>query len=255
MANKEITLAEYLALTGANALAVAVPVYYATRTPQVVAVGAHVLGTANELRPIYQATVSVQAVATAAQTVNASVHGVHQLTIEQMVDMALVNQAPAPGIPQPGFQFDLRSSNPFGQGPCPATAVGRGVWDLHPFQRGRVIEQQLGHNLPSNFPTIDRFQNGVATSIKSMDLAAPSYADPATITSTGRGYIDSVAAFQGRDWAGVQIGTRYGGPAITARGLDLAVPSGAMVAQRQALNNLVTYGAQQGVTVRIVVVP
>jgi hypothetical protein len=35
--------------------------------------------------------------------------------------------------------------------------AGRGVWDLHPFQRGRIIEQQLGQNLPKIFPTIDRF--------------------------------------------------------------------------------------------------
>jgi filamentous hemagglutinin len=122
---------------------------------------------------------------------------------------------------------------------------------LHPFQRGRVIEQQLGQNLPGNFPTIDRFQNGVATSSKSMDLAAPTYANAANITSTGRGVIDSVAGFQGRNWAGVNI--RPGD--ITARGLDLAVPAGATQAQQQALQDLVNYGTHCGVNVRIVVVP
>jgi filamentous hemagglutinin len=125
------------------------------------------------------------------------------------------------------------------------------VWDAPPLQRGRLIEQQLGHNLPDNFPTIDRFQDGVATSIKSMDLTTPSYANAEKITGMGRGYVDSVADFQGKKWGGVDIKPRD----ITARGLDLAVPAGATAAQQQALQSLITYGAQNGVTVRIVVVP
>ncbi|MBL8820741.1 MAG: hypothetical protein JNL58_32265, partial [Planctomyces sp.] len=136
---------------------------------------------------------------------------------------------------------DLRVSSP----------AGRGVWDLHPFRRGRVIEQQLGQNLPDNFPSVDCFQNGVATSIKSMDLDAATYSDIRNITSTGRRYIDSVATFQGRKWAGVNIRLCD----ISARNLYLAVPVGATQAQRQALQDLVTYGTQNGVTVRIVVVP
>jgi hypothetical protein len=131
-----------------------------------------------------------------------------------------------------------------------ATATGRGVWDLLPFQRGVAIERQLGHNLPGNFPVIDRFQNGVATSIKSMDLAAGSYQSAATISRVGQGYVNAVARFQGRTWAGVTIR-----PAdITARGLDLAVPAGATQAQQQALDALVSYGARNGVIVRISVV-
>jgi hypothetical protein len=83
-----------------------------------------------------------------------------------------------------------------------------------------------------------------------MDLATPTYASAASIASTGRRYIDSVAAFQGRNWAGVNI--RPGD--ITVRELILAVPPGATQAQQQALQDLVTYGAQKGVTVRIVVI-
>jgi hypothetical protein len=41
-----------------------------------------------------------------------------------------------------------------------------GVWDLKPLARGVEIEEALGQNLPANFPVIDRFANGVATSIK-----------------------------------------------------------------------------------------
>lgn len=71
------------------------------------------------------------------------------------------------------------------------------------------------------------------------------------VATMGRGYVDSVADFQGKKWGGVDI--KPGD--ITARGLDLAVPAGATAAQQQALQSLITYGAQNGVTVRIVVVP
>jgi hypothetical protein len=130
-------------------------------------------------------------------------------------------------------------------------APGRGVWDLHPFQRGVAIERQLGQNLPGNFPVIDRFQNGVATSIKSMDLAAPTYRNAEALTRTGQGYVDAVAGFQGKNWARVNIEASD----ITGRALELAVPPGATEAQQQALQGLVKYGTQNSVTVKIVVIP
>jgi RHS repeat-associated protein len=145
----------------------------------------------------------------------------------------------------------LRAARMRSGGAVSAPKNGRGVWDLAPFKRGKAIEQQLGHNLPSNFPTIDKFTNGAATSIKSMDLAAKTYSDAAAITRVGEGYIDKVAAFQGRNWAGVNI--KPGD--ITSRTLELAVPSGATQAQQQALQGLVKYGLQNGVTVTIKVIP
>jgi hypothetical protein len=85
-------------------------------------------------------------------------------------------------------------------------------------------------------------------------LAADTYSNPANITSKGRGYIDAVAAFQGRYWAGVRIGTPYGGPSITGRSLELAVPQGASPSQQQALDDLITYGSKKGVAVTVLVV-
>lgn len=128
---------------------------------------------------------------------------------------------------------------------------GRGVWDLNPFDRGREIERRLGQNLPGNFPTIDRFQNGVATSIKSLDLQAPTYQSATTLQRTLNGYVDSVANFQGRNWAGVTIRARD----ITARALDLAVPGAGTAAQQAAINQAVAYGASRGVTVNVIPFP
>lgn len=122
-------------------------------------------------------------------------------------------------------------------------------WGLKPFSRGRAIEKALGTNLPSNFPVIDRFVAGVATSIKSIDLAAKSYRSTAALTRTVRSYIDSVAGFTGRTWGGVTVR----GSDITARALELAVPAGGgTAAQQAALQSAVQYGQSVGVTVRII---
>jgi RHS repeat-associated protein len=53
-----------------------------------------------------------------------------------------------------------------------AVRTARSVWEMNPLQRGTEIENMLGRSpeLPRNFPVIDRFANGVATSIKSIDF-------------------------------------------------------------------------------------
>ncbi|WP_325095504.1 hypothetical protein, partial [Burkholderia contaminans] len=76
------------------------------------------------------------------------------------------------------------------------------VWNSRPFARGVTIEQNLGQNLPPNMPVIDRFENGIATSIKSLDVNATSYQNTSTLTRTVNGYIDKVAAYNGTSQQG-----------------------------------------------------
>ena len=130
-------------------------------------------------------------------------------------------------------------------------AAANAVWKLNPLERGQQIEQALGHNLPSNFPVIDRFEGGVATSIKSLDLNVATYQNAATLDRTLSGYVDKVADFQGRTWAGVRIRPQD----VSGRALDLVVPRGATGAQQSIINRAVTYGASRGVTVNVVPYP
>lgn len=130
-------------------------------------------------------------------------------------------------------------------------AAESGVWKLNPFQRGQQIEQALGHNLPSNFPTIDRFENGIATSIKSIDLDAASYLNDATLSRTLTGYVDKAAGFNGRTWAGRTIESDD----ILGRGLDLAIPHSGNASQQAIINQAVKYGATRGVVVKPVIYP
>jgi RHS repeat-associated protein len=124
-----------------------------------------------------------------------------------------------------------------------AEAAERGVWSMNPLERGRVIEDAMGSNLPKNFPTIDRFSNGVATSIKSLDLSAASYQNAAALTRTVNRYIDSIAAFSGRTWAGATVD----GSQIVTRQLQLVVPSVGSATQEAALATAVQRAQEMGV--------
>ncbi len=80
---------------------------------------------------------------------------------------------------------------------------GTSVWKLDKFDRGREIEKMLGGNMKSpNYPVIDAFKNGVATSIKSLDLGAASYQTMSNLRSTLKQYVNKLAKFDGAEWGG-----------------------------------------------------
>ncbi|MEM9686477.1 MAG: DUF6443 domain-containing protein [Bacteroidota bacterium] len=102
----------------------------------------------------------------------------------------------------------------------------KSVWNLNKFQRGRVIEQMLGSGksgLASNFPVIDKIEDGVAVSIKSMDLTAKSYQSGNRVFNTLKGYIDKLDGFTNAKWGGVNI---QEGKSYTSKALELAVQTG-----------------------------
>jgi hypothetical protein len=112
----------------------------------------------------------------------------------------------------------------------------------------------LGANLPQNFPVIDRWVRGIATSIKSINLSAATYQNINALTSEVRGYINTLANWQGQptSWGGVRILANQ----INSRVLELAIPTGvATQEQLAALQQLQQYAAQLGVTLNIVSIP
>jgi hypothetical protein len=105
-------------------------------------------------------------------------------------------------------------------------------WKLGWAARGRYFEDQLGRTLHPNFPTIDKFSDGIATSIKSVDLNAATYQDTARLTSRLNKYVDDVAEFYGSIWANDEVKSSE----IDGRALSLAIPKGSMTAaQRKAI--------------------
>jgi filamentous hemagglutinin len=122
------------------------------------------------------------------------------------------------------------------------------IWNLGSGVRGTAIEQKLGHNLPSNFPVLDKFVNGVGTSIKSMNLRAKTYSDPKMITRVGKGYINKLKSFVPKPWAGTDIKLSQ----LKMRKLQLVVPPNAAPGQAKALKGLKAYGRTLGIDVEIV---
>jgi RHS repeat-associated protein len=119
------------------------------------------------------------------------------------------------------------------------------VWELNQSMRGRVIEGMLGGNLPKNFKTFDKFEEGIATSIKSLDLSADGYIkNPKSVLSAVKGYVNEIVNFEGDIVSGVSVQPSD----ITKKALELAInPSKATKAQWEALADAVKYAKEQNV--------
>lgn len=122
-------------------------------------------------------------------------------------------------------------------------AAESAVCSLGPATRGNVIDAMLGGNLRKTFPVIDSFVNRVARSIKSIDLTAISYQNPANLERVLTNYMDRLAGFSGgRVGATVVVGSQVG-----SKVLEVAVPQGAASGAQQAvLNRIAAQAAQQG---------
>jgi len=108
-------------------------------------------------------------------------------------------------------------------GPSPVWKLG---WGL----RGQKINEVFGDpTFPSNYPVIDKIPNGVATSVKSIDLNAASYQKDAILTYRLEDFVARVRGFDGADWGDLSIKKTD----IADRAVQLVVPKGSMTdAQR-----------------------
>jgi hypothetical protein len=111
------------------------------------------------------------------------------------------------------------------------------AWKLGWAARGAYFSERLGANLPATFEGIDSFVDGVATSIKSIDLNAATYQDAARLTYRLNQYIDQLALYEGG-----KLGfTTVNSAAISGRSLSIAIPKGSMTAvQRTAFDSAMT---------------
>lgn len=116
--------------------------------------------------------------------------------------------------------------------PAAAVTSHADAWKLGWAARGRYFEEQLGRTLHPSFPTIDKIPEGIATSIKSIDLNAATYQDDARLTYRLNKYVDDVVEFNGANLANDEVKSSD----IGGRALDLAIPKGSMtVVQQRAI--------------------
>lgn len=105
------------------------------------------------------------------------------------------------------------------------------VWNYGWAKRGWEIDQRFRDgSLPPLFRTIDNFADGVATSIKSIDLNAATYQDAARLTYRLNKYVDELGDYEGGSLSNVEVELSD----ISKRILNLIVPKGAMTEIQRA---------------------
>jgi RHS repeat-associated protein len=125
-----------------------------------------------------------------------------------------------------------------------AFAKTASVWELAPVSRGFTIEGLLGGNLPKAFPVIDKFADGIATSIKSIDLTAETYSKGNNLLNTLKGYVNKLDDFTQGSRDGVRITSNQ----ITSKVLEVAIqPGKASLSQWEQIGKAMQYAKNNGI--------
>lgn len=122
------------------------------------------------------------------------------------------------------------------------------IWELSNFERGARFREKYGANLPFSYPRVAIWDGGQVTSIKSVDLTAPSYTNELVLRNHLEGLILNVALFRGAAQGGVVISQSE----ITERRLLLIVPTNLPAHTDQAFfNRLDEFAGMNGVVLDV----
>ncbi|SFV01691.1 hypothetical protein [Butyrivibrio sp. INlla21] len=125
-----------------------------------------------------------------------------------------------------------------------------GAWELGPTARGNVIDDALGNNLGHNYPTIDKFEDGIVTSFKSRDLSSVTYQNASRLEYQIKKDIDALNDFTDTSWNNVVITENM----IKARRLQIVISDTELTAQQiDAFNNSIEYAKEKGIDIIITV--
>ena len=91
----------------------------------------------------------------------------------------------------------------------------------------------------------------MATSIKSIDLLAPTNQKLGSLSSKLRGYVDRVAEFKGKDFSDVDIQPEQ----IASRVLEVGIPPGATAEQMAVFEEMAKYAQTKGAALIWEVIP
>ena len=130
------------------------------------------------------------------------------------------------------------------------TKLPEGTWEKPPLERGDIIDKAMGNNLGHNFPTIDKVENGVVTSVKSRDLGAKTYQNGNKLEKVIVKDINKVSGFIGETFNGKFVNAEE----IVGRQLQVVVPNVTLSeAQINAVNNATKHGIDKGIKLIITV--
>jgi hypothetical protein len=132
-------------------------------------------------------------------------------------------------------------------------AAEQSIWKLGWAARGIAAEERVrGRRLPPGFRSIDKFPNGNAISVKSIDLNAVTYQNAQALSRVLNNYVDKLATWRGqpKSYGGVTIQRRQ----IKGRTLRVIVPTGAMNATQESVFNAVAARAKSR-RIKLIVTP
>jgi RHS repeat-associated protein len=134
--------------------------------------------------------------------------------------------------------------------------AGGSIWNLPvigPGARGFVYEGMLGLKglmRSPNFPVIDAFYKGVATSVKTLDFFAKKYVKDGAVAKQLTKYVDDLADFNGASWGDDVVR----GADINKRVLEVGIPKGASEKVIQQITKVTEYAKTRGVELNVRVV-
>ncbi|MHB8064887.1 MAG: endonuclease toxin domain-containing protein, partial [Ruminiclostridium sp.] len=111
------------------------------------------------------------------------------------------------------------------------------------------IRKLQGANLPYNFPTIAIFQNGTATSIKSLNIDEIYYQNSSNLKKKLMLYIDKLEAFEGGKSTSITIESYQ----INQKELRLVIPETELQAnQQQTIDECIQIARSKGIDLKLV---
>jgi hypothetical protein len=124
-------------------------------------------------------------------------------------------------------------------------------WKLGWAKRGQNINETYGDpTFPSNYPVIDKIPDGIATSLKSIDLNAATYHKEQSLTYRIEKYVETVRDFNGADWGDKIVRSDD----IAGRAVQLVVPQESVTeAQRLVIDKVRTRARQSNRPVDITI--
>lgn len=128
-----------------------------------------------------------------------------------------------------------------------------GVWELDNFQRGQILRKEHGGNLPSTYPVIARWDNNIATAIKSMDLTAPGYQNSGMVQKAIGEYLRELSSFEGTEnpWGKDKINISSG--MIQKKKLIVVIPGNYTISAYDELVSCETDAKNAGVEINWVI--
>lgn len=111
------------------------------------------------------------------------------------------------------------------------TSETESIWSLSNFERGKLLQEQYGRNLPQFFPIIDYYQHGTAGIIRSINHTLKTYQDDRMLEQVLDQLSKELLGFQGASYGGIIVE----GERITKREILLIFPEDDFTSGQQAV--------------------